>query len=90
MNDSFPLLTKIANILWLSIFLGIASAAYLSWKEKKIREAFYVILVPFYVIRVILKRKEDNTKKWLSISVMGAFVILVFIQLVIIVFTPPV
>ena len=89
MSNQFPLLVQMSSFLYISMAVGYLATLVIRIKEKNYKEVL-LLLIPFYVIKSILSMEEHRTKKLLSILVMGALLLWVIIQVIIMVLTPPI
>ena len=88
MSEQFPLLVQLSKLLYLSMAVGYLATFVLRLREKNYKE-FFLLFIPFYVVKSILSLEETHAKKILSILVLGALVLWIVIRIIVIVLTPP-
>ena len=89
MFESFSYIALLSNLLYLSMIGGYLATFIIRLREKNYKEVA-LLFIPFYVIRSILSMKETQTKKFLSIAVMGALMLWIIIKVILVVLTPPI
>ena len=79
----------IISVSYILMAIGYLSTIIYAAGRKEYKKTFFLVVIPFYVFRYILRMEENQTKKMLAVSTMGAFTFFVLASIFKIIMTPP-
>ncbi|MBL8993487.1 MAG: hypothetical protein JNM63_09120 [Spirochaetia bacterium] len=89
MPTQTPVIDFVENLAAISMILGWSVVLWGDIQSKTWKALALNLLVPFYVLRTVLKMEESNKKKLLAISLHGAFFVFFVAHILKLVMTPP-
>ena len=89
-NPMLAILQSLDTFLYGCMLIGLLGTTALAFKERGPTYALLVLLIPFYYcFKYLFAMEDSNIKKILSIFTMGGLLLFVFVQIIVLVLTPP-